>query len=1029
MGVLSWLAQVWYRLRVFGSKSLLQILKYATGLVLAKVAYTLREYGKHSAYDTSRPSILRTISRWLLDKTKEDLNLSWYPLEHFHLVARNSDNGHAIAGAARDSARRGITAAIDARGCRKFEVNPANRTLDDDARDHDLIAPGDLALDYKISTPGRDEIVALIDTGYYISQEGWDRLLGNGNLAVLYTFAPTTVAGSDGECPFTIKDNTVEYIVSGGTTWRHRVWDWTAGGEYVLFYQQDCEKADMPWYRRLARAFLSLCGFKAITISKIQHARPFPSLPHRAVVWIIPQHKAWVHDWLPFPLHLRRLGRVDYTCKSRPGWNMYSTIVDGKLMTSVGREGCSAHLELPQTKLEILMNLGSQHAVTSRALNLGIKDVEALALIGQMHSGAADFVDKPQVSCQPARPKVHWPLASLADRPDTTFRNYTAPIVQDCMLVPMMKRWETLSISLERRVDQVRNNTPFPKWAQDYAHEFLRCVVPDDIARTGVPYSVEQVGELLNKPSQALAYRRVMDTLDMPHRRLIEGFPKKEPTLKAPRIISSFNDARYLVHFSRFTLCARDEVLHAEHNKHWFCPGLTPEEIAKKVQEYAAAVEDVVEGDYSNFDGSVSADAQKSIMNAVYHRYFRADFQRELDGYTSMLISCPARSKTFGYKYDAGVGVKSGSPTTCDANTILNAFLQYIGVRRTYPDLDYKEAFKNIGLAFGDDSLCSKQYSTNWAKAATGLGFTLKIERCMPDTGITFLARVFPDVYNTLTSFQDPVRTLRKAHLTGRDVKIPLADAACDRAEGYLVTDAETPVLGEYFRFVVRYYGPSRTGRVRADNCSEKPYWLTQGGSWPQDPGDAELMLKCMAARTQFEVATLRAMQQHYSTATDPWTPLPWVLGEEDPSRDTLNSEGLPGGVVDIRTLEQDVERVIRDGEASVLRRTPEDTGGHEPAGRPVRGGEGGAPQGTRPRQQGPQRPGRLHPQEPPSHIPRDRRAPQEAHDQGLPRAAAAARGRGRQHRRGDQPPPASTQGEGGGAPNRGAGRRRRGRR
>ncbi|APG76167.1 RNA-dependent RNA polymerase [Beihai mantis shrimp virus 6] len=1024
MGMLSFLARVWNCLKTFGSKSLLQAFKYAIGIVLAKVSYTLWQYGKHSAYDVTRPNLLRILARLLLDKTKQDLKKTWYPLELINPEARKSDNGHPVAGSARDSARRGITAAIDALGCRKFEVNPAGRTLDDTARDHDLLAPGDLTLDYKISRPVEGEVVTCIDTDYYVTEGGWDRLLGGGNLGILYTFSPVTVAGSDGECPFTIKDSTVEYTVSGGSVWRHRVWDWTAGGEYVLLYQQDYLDGDSSWMQYSVRQILQLLGFQAVTISKIHHARPFPNLAHRALVWIVPQYKAWVHGWLPFPLHLRRLRRVDYRCPSRAGWNMYSAILDGKLTTSVGREGCSAHVELPQEHLEVIMNLGSEHAVTSRALALGIKDPVDLALLGQMHKGVADFVDKPQVSCQPAKPTVHWPLASLADKPETTFRNYTNPIVADCMLVPMMKRWETLTISLERRVEYVSNRIPFPKWAQDYAHEFLRCVVPDNIMRTGVPYSVEDVGKMLTKPSQALGFRRVFDTLDVPHRRLIEGFPKKEPGLKPARLISSFNDARYLAHFSRFTLCARDEVLHAEHNKHWFCPGLTPLEIATKVQEFVCASEQVVEGDYSNFDGSVSADAQKCVMNAVYHRYFRSEFQEELTGYTSMLITCPARSKTFGFKYDAGVGVKSGSPTTCDANTVLNAFLQYIAVRRTLPELSPEDAFLQIGLAFGDDSLCNSQFSKAWTKAATQLGFALKVEKCAPDTGVTFLARVYPDAKASLTSFQDPVRTLRKAHLTGRDPNVPLPDAACDRAEGYLVTDKETPVLGEYFRFVLRHYGPQRTAKVRADSCSEKPYWLTQGGSWPQEAKDFDLMLHCMAARTSFEVETLRAMELHYKSAKDPWTPLPWVLGDEDPTRDTLNAEGLPStGAVDSRTYEKDVERVIRDGKASVLRGTPEHGAAAPRDGGEVREGAGSAGASTPQQgQQGPGQPRSVHPQGTHGHHPRDRNDAGEANGQRVPgpqRTSSPGSG--------SPPTPSTTQGVRRGGNRRGRGGQRRG--
>ena len=238
-------------------------------------------------------------------------------------------------------------------------------------------------------------------------------------------------------------------------------------------------------------------------------------------------------------------------------------------------------------------------------------------------------------------------------------------------------------------------------------------------------------------------------------------------------------------------------------------PGGTPSTIAASVCEYAAQVPNLIEGDYSNFDGTVSAWAQENIMSAVYHLWFAEQFHNELKSYTRKLVSCPARAKRFGFKYEAGVGVKSGSPTTCDLNTVLNAYLMYCAVRMSCPDLEPLEAFGQLGLAFGDDSLFDALYANNWRKAVKALGMSLKIETCYPTTGVTFLARVYPDPLVTRTSFQDPLRTFRKLHLSLRDPHVPLADAAYDRVEGYLSTDAYSPVVGKYCAAVMRWYAPT----------------------------------------------------------------------------------------------------------------------------------------------------------------------------------------------------------------------------
>lgn len=339
--------------------------------------------------------------------------------------------------------------------------------------------------------------------------------------------------------------------------------------------------------------------------------------------------------------------------------------------------------------------------------------------------------------------------------------------------------------------------------------------------------------------------------------------------------------------------------------------------IADKVVNYVRSVESPIEGDFSNFDGTVSAWLQRHVMNAVYHRYFGPEYRNDLLSFTDMLISCPARAKKFGFQYDAGVGVKSGSPTTCDLNTVLNAFIQYCAVRLTKPDLTPAEAFQEIGLAFGDDSLFNSIYKRRFMQVAAKLGMDLKIEPERPEWGITFLARVFPDPWKTTTSFQDPLRTWRKLHITTRNRTVSLADAALDRVAGYLVTDSLTPVTSNYCRMVSRVYSGEASSleerQSRACAVSEKPYWLTAGGSWPQAADDDELMIQCISNRTEISVEDLRTVMRELDNATDTYQ-----LTGFDRRSNFGNYAGtiLPDGTValgDRSTLSEEITTKLRD--------------------------------------------------------------------------------------------------------------------
>lgn len=814
---------------------------------------------------------------------------------------RFSENGHAVSGAVRDEARRTITAAVTAAGRQKCELSPAQAAGASGWVRH--YAVGDLYADQADPTVRPEHAIVAIDTDYYVSSP--DKIFGWNNPAILHTFNPVAVAGLDADSRFRIRDNIVEYEVGGGGLWKHAVWDWCGAGEYVQFNCQDVEWWQIP---------LRYIGIRKKVYHKIHHARPWVDCPHRVFVWLVPQYTALVVNRWPTDLRARELERVSYADVERPGWNVLAhTNDEGDIMQSIGRQGADAEVTLKKTDVDVLLGLQSGGSVTTRMLAMGYKDPKDLALFGQFYRGGTEQLSEPHRILRSSKPSVHWPLSSLADFPETSARTYAAPLVTDECMVPMIKRWETLSLSLDRRVDFVANTRKPSRQLMGYADEFVCMVVPE--AGVGHPLSFEEAREELDKPTQVQAVKAIWETIDAKPRALIEAFVKNEPTTKHGRIISSFPDVRYLIAFSRFTLAFRDQILHTDANKHWFLPGSTPPQVAERLQDYALSVTDLTEGDYSNFDGSVSAWLQVHVMNAVYLRWFAPRYAHELRGYTSMLVSCPARAKRFGFRYDAGVGVKSGSPTTCDLNTVLNAFLQYAAIRRTRPMLPKEQAFASIGLAFGDDSVFESQYSKAWAKVAESVGMVLKVETVKPDTGVCFLARVFPDINTTLTSFQDPLRTWRKLHLTMREPCVPLADAAVDRVEGYLVTDSLTPVTSNYCRMVQRVLdcASAEQRRQRKSHNREKPYWLFAEGTWPQDLDDTNRMLSCMSARTGFSEEALLALASSLDKLTDPWAVTPLNTDEVATTWvDTLDKDCQPTAV-DTRQLQHDSERIQSD--------------------------------------------------------------------------------------------------------------------
>jgi hypothetical protein len=859
----------------------------------------------------------RFIQNYTMDITRRAYDKAFYPLDSLTTTdpKRTSDNGHAISGAVRDYARKMIDSAITKMGLSKLEISPSIRSRCDRSIVQ-FYAPSDLERPLANDLPEETDVIVGIDVDYYIEDMG--EIFSYCSPCVFHTFSPVKVAGKDGDAYYRIKDNKISYEVGGGAEWSHHVWDWAVAGEFV-----ETEIKGKTWYSRLGRKLLWCIGLHQVLYTKVHHARPWESCPDRLFVWTIPSFSVWKWRILPTNLKTRKLQHIVFQDATRPGWNsIVSVDKETKLWINFGMEGDDATVTLPKEMFDILMGLQSQQSVTSRMIGMQITDSKSLALTGQYYRKATKENPTPTRLVRSTVPSVHWPITSEAEKPETSSRQYSRPLVTDHNLMPMIKYWDAHSLSIDRRVTFYTNTKVPPIQYLQYAREFLEQVIP--LPHKGETYTLETTAELLDKPSQVLALKQIWETVDMPPQKKIESFMKNEPCMKTARIISAYPDIRFLLQFSQITLKFRDTILHAEHNAHWFCPGKTPKAIAELICAQATESDGLAETDFENLDGTTSKWMQENLYMAALLRYFHPRHHAAIKEYVSYLLSIPAFAKRFGFRYEAGEGVKSGSPPTCDENTLHASFVEFCALRKKYPHLPIAVIFLLLKAKFGDDGISEEAIKKELEKVCRDLGLRMKFERCSPDKGVTFLARVYPSPTTTTTTFQDPLRTWRKLHLTARDVNIPLETAALDRLDGYLVTDGLSPITSDYCHMIKRCYqgvvDKDTRRNERKSKDKEKSYWLTQGGSWPQDPNDEELIINCMAARTGFSVDVLRAFQRSLNQCNNPWEFDPLNRDEEPcPYKDTVDLDALPVEPLDARQIE-------KDAESKYLRANPEST-------------------------------------------------------------------------------------------------------
>jgi hypothetical protein len=445
-----------------------------------------------------------------------------------------------------------------------------------------------------------------------------------------------------------------------------------------------------------------------------------------------------------------------------------------------------------------------------------------------------------------------------------------------------------------------------PKYER-YALEFVKFLVPDNIAGTGTPFGHSDVIEKQSKAAQRT--RSAQQSMNVDQDFQVKAFQKKEAynTPAEPRNISSVPTSHTLG-LSRYTYAFKEDVL--KHHK-WFAPCKTPREIANRMQVLADNHEELVCTDFSRFDGHITRWVLDHVQNPVYLRWVAEDDYAELLGYLRAEMNAKAtigRNET-RVKYDPGCSRLSGSPLTTDGNTIIHAYFAYCLGRRS--GMSPADSFKQLGLMGGDDGVHASYGSDKFfTGVANDIGMNLKVEkRARRGDYVTFYSRVFPDPWTTGASFQSVKRTLLKLHTTTGNAEDPELDG-CRKTESYLITDAATPIIGQWCRAYLR----NTKQCVHTEEAFEGdvPWWVQTAefreNPWPQLT-DPDAVLSIMADDLGCTATDITRYCQQLDDYTGSVMEMPSLSVEPIPSK--------IDAVVDLQVVEaplvQDTEQVDED--------------------------------------------------------------------------------------------------------------------
>nr|APG76528.1 hypothetical protein 1 [Hubei noda-like virus 7] len=743
----------------------------------------------------------------------------------FPLFASPKGHTHGDAAAERSAVNAAMAQKVREIGRTPYHIamSRADQDRGDDGLRH-FYWDKDLKTEYRNDEIREDHVLICTDVDYYLDME---KYLSYGLPVLMYTVVPQQAAHRSKDQCYHIKDNEICYEVAGGGRYQHPLWN----------YDTDTIRASANTVRGpLAWAWALFSGvFGESIIFDVEQKIVVGNGSDHRLISLIPTFR--------MPTFLARftpgnqiLSRREYT---KNGVNTVYEPVAGTI--SMALNGSRDEVTLPSRVLRaVTARLASKTtAYTVGDIEVFLQDqfpntskIEASLLYEILQQSGLSIDYRPNIIASGALITNYRPMAS---RPLEAEKSVGAAVTSPLTAEPALfasRCYDSDTVAVAGRVTKVANTVVPPPVYKSWADEFVKLLVPK--FGCGTPYDLDTVIQKQDRPTQRDRTARALHALGLGGRNRLKTFIKAEPyaSVTDPRIITTCA-TDLTIGMSRFTYAFKDTILK---RMPWYGPGKTPTGVAKRLATICSGP--VVETDYSRFDGTISEWLQ-SVAKAAYMRWFTPSEAAVLDKHYQEVFRSGAVSQN-GLRYAAGVGTRSGSPITTDANTMINAFINYCGYRKI--GRSDVEAFKLLGIYAGDDGVSRNEpgFERALEEVTREVGLSVKAEVVPPGGRVTFLSRVFPSPSTSLSSHQCVKRTLPKIHLTA-STNITREQAAYNRAIGYLATDRLTPLLSNWCKRVIELSGIKSAKGL----TGEDEYKLN--ASWPQAPEDEQLILDSVA--------------------------------------------------------------------------------------------------------------------------------------------------------------------------------------
>jgi hypothetical protein len=615
-------------------------------------------------------------------------------------------------------------------------------------------------------------LVVMTDIDYYVEWSDWLRY---ERPVLAYTYVPEKAAGQVPNGIFSIANNVMTTTIQGGGTYSHELWDYNVDAAWVPVPPRGLFGKVVDYLGWL----VGLWEHSRIIIFSIDH---FQVGDERRIVSLVPFCTV---PMLLAPKLAGRLARADFRVvgKTRE-YNVMRVLTDYGSNISISRAGEKVSVTIPEPDFlgaSIRYGLSSSKHISDVARYVNNISANTSAILAE-YFGEVDSTDVKLTVHQAGKIAQHFQCiegCKVEDGKEYARRYAPGPLTEEAVYpveshnnegVCLVKRIQLPQQEAKERIAMSNRPTGHIHHRfNEYARTFVQLLVPT--ANMGHPLTVSEVHEVQDRPMQRMRSDNATMAWEEPF--MVKAFQKREAYGEPndPRNISGC-PTTHTLRLSGFTLAFKKECLMGV--VPWYMPGRTPVEIARSLMEFAQDNTVIVEGDYSRFDGTITRWLRENVEFPCYLRWARGEHHQELSVLLRNELEPRAVTK-LGTRYEPGCSRLSGSPLTTDGNTILNAFVAYCTMREL--KYDAQTSFTCCGLFYGDDSIMSQMVVSPendlgaLVRVAGTLGLKLKAKKVVRGEPVTFLSRIFLDIWKSPSSICDPARALLKIHTTSNVAK------------------------------------------------------------------------------------------------------------------------------------------------------------------------------------------------------------------------------------------------------------------